>query len=150
MKGLWLYSYNDYIFINPYSWRHQWRHQVTKQVKFWNCYISINIPAGASIKSSKYRNCSCLFCWHIQLPVSLPVTKCVATSKLYFQHFELSNTASIWPQLWEDRPKLCYKMYLSWWWRYRWPPSVTWNLPSIFMFSRGWHREQVARAMFRQ
>ena len=26
-----------------------------------------------------------------------------------FENFEILNTASIWPQLWKDRPKLCQK-----------------------------------------
>ena len=43
--------------------------------------LSINISATASIKSSKYRKCSWLSCWYIQLPVLLPVKKFIATSK---------------------------------------------------------------------
>ena len=27
----------------------------------------------------------------------------------HFENFEISNTASIWPQMWKDRPKLCQK-----------------------------------------
>ena len=27
----------------------------------------------------------------------------------HFKHFEISNTALIWPQIWKDRPKLCKK-----------------------------------------
>ena len=27
----------------------------------------------------------------------------------HFENFEISNTASIWPQIWKDRPKLCQK-----------------------------------------
>ena len=38
----------------------------------------------------------------------------------------------------------------SWWWRHRWRHMVASKFPSIFMFSRGWLREQVARAMSRQ
>ena len=29
----------------------------------------------------------------------------------HFENFEISNTASIWPQIWKDRPKLCLKKY---------------------------------------
>ena len=27
----------------------------------------------------------------------------------HFENFEILNTASIWPQIWKDRPKLCKK-----------------------------------------
>ena len=27
----------------------------------------------------------------------------------HFENFEILNTASIWPQIWKDRPKLCHK-----------------------------------------
>ena len=27
----------------------------------------------------------------------------------HFENFEILNTASIWPQIWKDRPKLCQK-----------------------------------------
>ena len=37
--------------------------------QFWNSYISVNIRATASIKSSKCRKCSWLSFWYIQLPV---------------------------------------------------------------------------------
>ena len=37
-----------------------------------------------------------------------------------FLNFELLNTASIWPQIWKDRSKLCQKSFFSWWWRHRW------------------------------
>ena len=30
----------------------------------------------------------------------------------HFENFEISNTASIWPQIWKDRPKLCQKSIL--------------------------------------
>ena len=45
-------------------------------------------------------------------------TSCVASGKKslsrahnggHFENFEISNTASIWPQIWKDRPKLCQK-----------------------------------------
>ena len=29
----------------------------------------------------------------------------------HFENFEISNTASIWPQIWKDRPKLCQKSF---------------------------------------
>ena len=29
----------------------------------------------------------------------------------HFEIFEILNTASIWPQIWKDRPKLCQKKY---------------------------------------
>ena len=29
----------------------------------------------------------------------------------HFEKFEISNTASIWPQIWKDRPKLCQKKF---------------------------------------
>ena len=52
-----------------------------KEVKFWNRYISANIWARASIKNSKYRKSLWLSFGYIQLPVSLPVKKFVASSK---------------------------------------------------------------------
>ena len=141
----------DFFHINLYSWRHWWRQQVTKKVQFWNCYISINISDTASIKISKYRKCSWLSCWYIQLPVLLPVNKFVATSKW----------RPFW-KIWKHQTQLQFhlsyvnivpnyaKKYFSWWWRHRWCHRVTWKLPSIFMFRRGSLWEQVARAMPRQ
>ena len=32
---------------------------------------------------------------------------CRAQNGGHFENFEISNTASIWPQVWKDRPKLC-------------------------------------------
>ena len=29
----------------------------------------------------------------------------------HFENFEIFNTASIWPQIWKDRPKLCQKIF---------------------------------------
>ena len=29
----------------------------------------------------------------------------------HFENFEILNTASIWPQIWKDRPKLCHKKF---------------------------------------
>ena len=29
----------------------------------------------------------------------------------HFENFEILNTASIWPQIWKDRPKLCTKKF---------------------------------------
>ena len=29
----------------------------------------------------------------------------------HFENFEILNTASIWPRIWKDRPKLCQKKY---------------------------------------
>ena len=29
----------------------------------------------------------------------------------HFENFEILNTASIWPQIWKDRPKLCQKKF---------------------------------------
>ena len=29
-----------------------------------------------------------------------------------------------WPQIWKDRPKLCQKKNISWWWRHRWRHRV--------------------------
>ena len=68
----------------------------------------------------------------------------------YFDNFEILNTNTMWPRLWKDRPKLCQNTYFSWWWRHRWPHRVASKFPSIFMFSRGWPREQVPREMSRQ
>ena len=68
----------------------------------------------------------------------------------HFENFEILNTASIWPQMWKYRPKLCHKMFFLWWRRHRWRHRVTSKFLSIFMFRRGWLREQIARAMSRQ
>ena len=34
-----------------------------------------------------------------------------ARNSVHFENFEILNTASIWPQIWKDRPKLCQKKY---------------------------------------
>ena len=68
-------------------------------------------------------------------------------------HFEscvILDTATICPLIWRDRPKLCQQKYFSWWWRHRWHHRVASKLSSIFVFRRGWCREQVARALSRQ
>ena len=36
----------------------------------------------------------------------------------HFENFEILKSASIWPQIWEDRPKLCKKVF-SWLSRHR-------------------------------
>ena len=41
-----------------------------------------------------------------------------------FENFEIFNTASIWPPIWKDRPKLCQKKVFSWWWRHQWRHRV--------------------------
>ena len=68
----------------------------------------------------------------------------------HFENFEILNTASIWPQIWKDRPKLCKKKTFLWWWRHRWRHRVASKFLSIFMFRWGWLRKQIARAMSRQ
>ena len=68
----------------------------------------------------------------------------------HFENFEILNTASIWPQIWIDRPKLCQKKFFLWLWRHRWRQRVASKFLSIFMLRRGWLREQIARAMSRQ
>ena len=42
------------------------------------------------------------------------------------------------------------KQVFLWWWRHRWRHRVASKFLSIFMFRRGWLREQIARAMSRQ
>ena len=42
------------------------------------------------------------------------------------------------------------KVFFLWWWRHRWRHRMASKFLSIFMFRRGWLREQIARAMFRQ
>ena len=36
---------------------------------------------------------------------------CRAQNGGHFENFEILNTASIWPQIWNDRPKLCQKKF---------------------------------------
>ena len=36
---------------------------------------------------------------------------CRAQNGGHFQNFEILNAASIWPQIWKDRPKLCQKKF---------------------------------------
>ena len=36
---------------------------------------------------------------------------CRAQNDGHFKNFEILNTASIWPQIWKDRPKLCQKKF---------------------------------------
>ena len=48
----------------------------------------------------------------------------------HFDNFEILNTASIWPQIWKDRPKLCHKKYFH-------DDDVTgwpYSRPSIFLY----------------
>ena len=70
-------------------------------------YSFVDIKARTSIKSSKYRKCSWLSCWHIQLWESLPVQ--MFTAK--------------WPWHWNDcnsinllnakmKQKLTYRLYI--------------------------------------
>ena len=42
----------------------------------------------------------------------------------HVENFQILNTASIWPQIWKDRPKLCQKKVFWWWWRHRWRHRV--------------------------
>ena len=42
------------------------------------------------------------------------------------------------------------KKVFWWWWRHRWRHMVASKFLCIFMFRRGWLREQIARAMSRQ
>ena len=37
---------------------------------------------------------------------------CRAQKGGYFKNFKILNTASIWPQKWKDRPKLCQKKFV--------------------------------------
>ena len=36
---------------------------------------------------------------------------CICIIRLWQQLYEYMNTASIWPQIWKDRPKLCQKKF---------------------------------------
>ena len=36
---------------------------------------------------------------------------CRAQNGGHFENFEILNTASIWTQIWNDRPKLCQKVF---------------------------------------
>ena len=36
---------------------------------------------------------------------------CRAQNGDHFENFEILNTASIWPQIWKDRPKLCQEKF---------------------------------------
>ena len=67
----------------------------------------------------------------------------------HFENFETLNTASIWRQIWKDRPNLCKNSFL-WWWRHRLRHRVASKFLFIFMFRRGWLREQIATATTRQ
>ena len=61
--------------------------------------ISVNISVIILIKYPKCRKWSRLSCWHCEL-------------KMHggpFENVKISNTTSIWPQIWKDCPKLCYK-----------------------------------------
>ena len=68
----------------------------------------------------------------------------------HFENSDILNTASIWPQIWKNCPKLCQKSFFSWWWHHRWHHSMASKFPSIFMFRRGWPQEHVASTMSRQ
>ena len=121
---------------------------VHKAGQIWNCYISINISARASIKSSKYLKYSWLSCWYIQLPVLLPVK---SLSRLenggHFINFFYNKHSFNLTSAMRKSSQIMQIKYLSWWWRHQWRHGVTSKLPSVFMFSRGSLREQVARVM---
>ena len=68
----------------------------------------------------------------------------------HFENFKVLKTASIWSQIWKDRPKLSQKKYFSWWWRHRWRHRVASNFPLYSCLGSVWLREQVVRAMSRQ
>ena len=68
----------------------------------------------------------------------------------YFENFEILNTASIWPQIWKDRPKFCPKKFYFVVMTSSMTSQGASNFFYIFMFRRGWLREQIARAMSRQ
>ena len=95
-------------FCYVHSWSHRWRQQVTKYVKVWNCYISINISARASIKISEM----------LMAILLVNSTSCITSGKKrlsrpqnggHFDNVKILNTASISPQIWKDCPKLCHK-----------------------------------------
>ena len=56
----------------------------------------------------------------------------------HFENFEKLNSASIWPHIWKDRPKLCQKKFFLWWWHHR----AASKFLSIYMFRRGFKRSQ--------
>ena len=47
----------------------------------------------------------------------------------HFENAKILHAASIWYQIWKDRPKLCKKKYFSWWWRHPWRHRLTSKSP---------------------
>ena len=98
----------------------------------------INISVRASTKSSKYWKCSWISCWYIQLLVLLPVKSLSwPHNGSHFENFEICSTASFWPQIWKDRPKLCQKKCFSWWWCHRWHHRVASKL-ALYRWAETW------------
>ena len=107
--------------------------------------------ARDSIKSSKYWKYSWLSCWYIPLPVLYQVKMFVATSKwrTFWKFWNIKHGFNLSSDM--KRPsKIMPKKYFWRWWGHRWRHRMASNLPSIFMFRRGWFWEQVARTMSHQ
>ena len=76
--------------------------------------------------------------------------KFVASSKwrLYWKFWNIKHSFNLTSDM-KRSSQIMPKSFL-WWWRHRWRHRVAWKFLSIFMFRRGWLREQIARAMSRQ
>ena len=82
---------------------------VTRSQNRSNFEIDISPSIFQLQRRSKAQKCSRLSFWYIQLPVK---TVYRAQNGGHFLNFEILNTASIWPQIWKDRPKLCQKKFM--------------------------------------
>ena len=104
ITGLWVCLY-----IHLYGSYQLWRHRIPKQVRISNCNNSVNIFNITSIKSSKYRKYAWLACLYIQLSVSLPTKKFVATLE-WWSFCKCQNIKQSF-NLTADMKKLCKKNY---------------------------------------
>ena len=99
--------------MNTYSWRHWWRHQVKKigqilKLIYLHQYLSYSVDQ--KLKTSEML--MAIFLLYSNFGITSGKKKvCRAQNGGHFENFEILNIASIWPQIWKDRPKLCQKKY---------------------------------------
>ena len=75
----------------------------------------------------------------------LPSSKC----RPFWKFWNIKHSFNLASDMKRSSQIMPKKVFL-WWWRHRWRHRVASKFLSIFMFRRGWLREQIARAMFRQ
>ena len=115
--------------------------------QIWKLIYPVNIWARASIKYSKsvnvigYISVIFNFRYHFRWK-----RLSRAQNRGHFENLEILNTASVWPQIWKDRPKLCRNKYFSWWWHHhRWCHRVTLKSALYILFKKSYKISQIIR-----